>query len=70
MEKQQQQQQASVPVVSMSRSYYDILGVSNSASTTDINEAYESLAYAHNGGQKELGEKDMEAYHNITKVSY
>ena len=50
--------------VSMTRSYYDILGVSNTASKAEISEAYESLAY----GQKEVAEKDMEAYHNATMV--
>jgi hypothetical protein len=50
--------------VSVTRSYYDILGVSNTASTADINEAYESLAY----GQKEVDAKDMAAYHEATKV--
>jgi hypothetical protein len=41
------------------------LGVPSTASSSDINEAYESLAY----GQKEVEDKDMEAYHEATKVS-
>ena len=47
------------------RSYYDILGVSNTASIADINDAYESLAY----GQKDIEDKDIEAYHEATKVT-
>mmetsp|Transcript_15081 Transcript_15081/g.24989 ORF Transcript_15081/g.24989 Transcript_15081/m.24989 type:complete len:434 (-) Transcript_15081:797-2098(-) len=50
--------------VSVSRSYYDILGVPNTASTAEISEAYESLAY----GQKELEDKDIEAYREATKA--
>ena len=56
--------QSTAPV-SVTRSYYDILGVPNTASIADINEAYESLAY----GQKEVDDKDMAAYHEATKVS-
>ena len=48
----------------MMRSYYDILGVANTASMEEINEAYEKLAY----GQKEADDKDMAAYHEATKV--
>jgi hypothetical protein len=65
MDDQTQSKAAPSAPKSGTRSYYDILGVPSTASSSDINEAYESLAY----GQKEVEDKDMEAYHEATKVS-
>lgn len=63
MERETNQSNSSI-AVKMGRSYYDILGVSTTASNVEINEAYERLAY----GQKQLDDRDMELYHEATKA--
>lgn len=56
------------PKESKSRSFYDILGISSSATSADINDAYESIAYAHRKGQQELCDRDMQEFHVATKA--